>query len=198
MAGTAKNYSATDTLWNPADVWIDVAVPAAGASITLNTDGTPDATANPNARHLGMTEKGTKCTYSYAKAEARSDELTAAHRTKIVTEDMTIEGSWKQLLDPDLLEILTVGGTKATRTGGTAVTFGGKASITGRSIVVIAEQQGNPGAFVAFHVYQGYNESATELSNTRESETSSPFKFMAQSVTTRVVGDQMGQIYIET
>ena len=54
MPATAKNYDSAVTAHGPTDIWLSLAIPGAGAEITLFTDGTPDETANPSARHVGM------------------------------------------------------------------------------------------------------------------------------------------------
>ena len=51
MAGTADNYTVTAIPQGViARLYSGMAIPAAGARATLFSDGTPDATANPNAK----------------------------------------------------------------------------------------------------------------------------------------------------
>jgi hypothetical protein len=185
-------------MWNAGQVWTGLSIPGAGAGPTLATDGTPDATANPNAKHIGMTDKGTKCTYSFTKKDAMDDEHTGPHATRIVQEVMTIEGAWKQVLDAALLAKISVGGNNASITGGNVVQFGGKQQPTADCIAVIAPRSDNAAKFVCFMLYSCYNESGVQLSNTKEDETSSPFKFTALAVQSRAVGDQLGQMLIQS
>jgi hypothetical protein len=126
------------------------------------------------------------------------DEHTAPHATRITAETMTIEGSWKQLLDPALLESMSVGGKKATVTGGTIVTFGGKQMPASDCVAVIAPRADNPAKFIVFMLYSAYNESGVTLTNTKEDEASSPFKFNGLAVAGRAQNDQLGQVFIQS
>lgn len=200
LSASASNFDSTKVMWNAGKVWKGLAVPAAGAAPVLFTDGSPEATANPSAKHIGMTDKGTKSLYTFTKQDATSDEQSAPHLSRIVAEVMSIEGAWKQIIDPVLLTAMTVGATSVTQTSpaGTSLQLGGKQSIATDCIAVIAPQVGDPTKFVVFMIYQGYNESGFELDMTRGGESNSPFKFVAQAIPSRAVGDQLGQVFIQS
>ena len=73
MAGTAKTYTSSQIILGPADVWLSVAVPSAASRMTLFSDGTPDAIANPSAVHLGLTAAGTTFEYKPESQDFGSD-----------------------------------------------------------------------------------------------------------------------------
>lgn len=202
MAGVADAFDGTKTMWEAGKVYVGAAVPAAGAAPTIVTlaDGSLalDAVTNPSAVHVGYTEKGTVCKYNWTKKDATDNEHTAPHATKIVAEEMTIEGAWKNLLDPALVETMSVGGTKATVTGGSIVEFGGKPTPTATCIVVVAPRRDDPTKAMVFMIYSGYNTEGVTFTNDLENEASSPFKFVGLSVASRARGKQMGQIFIQS
>src|SRR5215813_3070032 len=103
MAGTAKAYTSVDVPQGPAEVWFDCALPGAGATVTLFTDGTPDATANPTAKFLGKLDEGVKVSYKPSITECKSDESTAAYRRILEAEEWAISGNWQQVQDTQLL-----------------------------------------------------------------------------------------------
>jgi hypothetical protein len=75
MAGTATRYNPlTIPMGIVAQLWANLAVPAAAARITLDADGTPDATANPNAKHLGHTDAGLTVTARETNQDWFADE----------------------------------------------------------------------------------------------------------------------------
>jgi hypothetical protein len=43
---------------NPSRIWFGLAIPSASSYLTIGADGTPDATQNPSAKLIGLTEKG--------------------------------------------------------------------------------------------------------------------------------------------
>jgi hypothetical protein len=111
---------------------------------------------------------------------------------------MTIEGAFKQILDPVLLETISVGGTKATVTGGNIVEFGGKPTPTAQCIAVVAPRADDSTKAVVFMIFSGYNTEGVTLTNNLEDEASSPFKFVGLSVASRARGKQMGVIFIQS
>ena len=68
------NFDKTKVARGPGKLWLNVALPAAGAVLTLHSDGTPDATTNPNAKHVGMTKAGAKCNYSVESDKREADD----------------------------------------------------------------------------------------------------------------------------
>lgn len=199
MAGLSKDYDANEIILGPADLWIKVGVPSAAARMTMDTGGTPDATASSSGYHLGMTEAG--CTISY-KPEIQdfgSDELTAPHLSRIISESMSVKGNLLQIFDWDLLADLTPGGTYGshtnTSTGYEEMPIGGKSSISTFSVALIGPDIQDATKFWIFQLYKTYNKLGWEFAVTRKDQSKVPFEFMGLAITTRAVGDQIGNFW---
>src|SRR5262245_17103670 len=119
MPGTARDYDANEIILGPSDLWINVAVPGAAARLTVDSTGgihTPESAANPNALHLGMTESGSTISYKPEIQNFGSDELTAPHLSRIISESVTIKGNLLQVFDWPLLAKISAGGTYGSNT----------------------------------------------------------------------------------
>ncbi len=196
MAGTAKNYDAQKIIIGPADVWLNVAIPGAGGRITLHTDGTPDATANPNAVHLGLTKSGSVVTIASTYQPSEADELLSAYRVTRAAEQMMIEGEFLQVMDFDLLELMSCGAfTGASGSGYEQLRVGGKVAPTYISLAVIFALEADPTKFGVAHIYKALNTAEMKAAINRKEPGAVPFKFEAYSVGTRTAGDQLGSIW---
>lgn len=198
MAGAAKSYDATKIVLGPSDLWLNVAVPSAGARLTvaLSAAGqpTPDATANASAIHLGMTAAG--CTFEY-KPEVQdfnSDELTFPHLSRIITEAATLKGEFLQVFDWSVLEKMTVGGTKSSNTSTTSgydsLTIGGLSDVSTFPIALIGPDISAPTKYWVIQLYKTYNAAGLAFGVTRKDQVKSPFEFRGLGITSRTVGDQ--------
>lgn len=197
MAGTAKAYSNSRSIWNICDVWYGCSVPAAGAKPTLHTDGTPDATANPNAEHVGLLKENFKWFYKSAYMEARSHQLTAPHRRRRGSEEFRGEGRWLQVLDSDLIDALVDGATVSSVTGGKLVEFGGKRDIASTCVYIISERVDSPGKYICIVFFDGVFTEGLEFTFDNENESSSPLGITGNSVPSRADGRQIGSVYID-
>ena len=200
MAGTSKSYDATKIVLGPSDLWLNVGLPAAGArlAVALNTASelSPEAVGSPSAVHLGMTKEG--CTFEY-KPEVQSfgsDELTAPHLSRIISESCTIKGEFLQVFDWSILAKMTVGGTRTSNTSTTSgydqLTMGGLSSISTYPIALIGPDINGGGLYWVVQLYKTYNKSGFTFHVTRKDQSSAPFEFEGLSVTTRASGDQVG------
>lgn len=195
MAGTAKSYDGTKIIIGPADVWLNVALPATGSRLTVAADLTPDATANPNAIHLGMTKSGTVFEIKPEVQNFGSDELTGFHRSRLVAEVATIKGDFLEVFDFNILEKMTLGATKTINTSTTSgyheIAGGGLSTIATYPIAIIGPDIETPTLYWVIQLYRSFNKSGLAFNVTRKEQSSSPFEFEGQSVTTRPAGDQI-------
>ena len=198
MAAATKNYNANQIILGPSDIWLDVAVPAASSRMTL-TSGTPDTTANPNAIHLGMTAAGTTFEYKPEIQEFTSDELTAPHMSRIISESCTIKGEFLQVFNWALLEKMTVGGTKNvntnTSTGYEELTMGGLSTVSTYSIALIGQDISGTDQYWVIQLYKTYNKTGFNFSVTRKDQSKAAFEFMGLAVPGRTVGDQIANFW---
>jgi hypothetical protein len=200
MAGTAKTYTVAEMMRGPGDFWLDTEVPASGATpgrLTIAADLTPDATASPTASHLGMTPEGTEMSLKYTVEEEFVDEFPAPVRTTIVGEEAHIV----QILNLPLLIAMTQNlSTLKSGSGYKQATFGGKVTITPKSVALIAQIPGTDAAPKAqvFQLYSAINEAGFDYQITRKKRAEASFDWKGYAVPGRTQGDQMGSYWIQT
>jgi hypothetical protein len=194
MPGTAKNYNANQIILGPADVWLNVGVPAAGARMVLHTDGTPDDT-NTGCVHLGMTVGGTTFEYVPEIQDFSSDELTAPHLSRIITERATLKGEFLQVFNWNLLERMTVGGTKSTTTSYEQLTFGGLSTISTFSVALIGQDISGSSEYWVVQLYKTFNRAGFNFTVTRKDQSRAPFEFNGMAITSRANTDQIGNFW---
>lgn len=197
MAGTSKAYTAAATISGPVDIWYDVGLPGAGASPTLHTDGTPDATASPACIHAGMLKTGGKVGVQAELQEKTSDNLTAPYEVTLLTATMTVGGDLLQLASAPNLVQIAPGATTATDTGKTGVTFG--ALTTPNYTVLLAVwAKKDPTKFMAAILYNGYQSKGFDMTLNRKEDAAAEVEFKSLAVTTRATADQCGALWIGT
>lgn len=199
MPGTAKNYNQNQIILGPSDVWLNVAVPSAASRLTLDADGTPDATANPNAIHLGMTVGGTTFEYVPEVQDFTSDELTAPHLSRIISERLTLKGEFLQVFNWQLLASMTVGGTRNvntnTSTGYEELTIGGQSTISTYSIALIGQDIQGTNQYWVVQLYRSFNRAGFNFTVTRKDQSRAAFEFNGMAITSRATGDQIGNFW---
>jgi hypothetical protein len=197
MAGTAKNINSARTIWNPCDIWVGCSIPAAGAKPTLHTDGTPDSTANPSAKHLGILKGNVKWSFKSTLMEARSHQLTAPHRRRRGAEELKVEARWAQVLDTDLVDAVVDGVTVSTVTGGKIVEGGGKREITTTCVYIIAERVDSPGDYICLVVLDAAFTEGLEITFDQENESDSPLGISGNAIPSRADGKQLFIYYLD-
>jgi len=197
MAGTAKAYTAAKTISGPVDIWFDVGLPGAGASPTLHTDGTPDATASPTAVHAGMLKKGGGVAVAAELQEKTSDNLTAPYEVTLLTATMSIKGDMLQLADAALLVQITPGATSATDTGKTGITLGAITS-PNYTVCLAVWAKKDPTKFMAAIIYNAYQANGFDMTLNRTEDSVAEVEFKSVAVTTRATADQVGALWIGT
>lgn len=198
MAGTARDWSSAKIPRGVEyHIWAGLAVPAAGARLTLFTDGTPDATANPAAVHLGRSDDGAELLYKPSFDHSSSDEFSAPYRSFITTEEMRINASIRQVMDMDILNKLTVGGTKTAGTGYEQTTFGGLSTLTTSSFAVIFKNPEVAAKYCVWQIYKGLNDGGIQFRIQRTKDGSSPISIVAFTIDTRAAGDQLGSFWCQ-
>lgn len=195
MAGTAKAYTTAMVELGPGDVWLNVAVPGAGARVTLHTDGTPESVANPSAKHLGMTLDGAKLIYNPSLTNFESDEQTAPIITQLAGEEARIEGSSLQILDTALMTYLIAGSTFGSGSGYEQNTVGGKQTVATFTVLYVAPIYADTTKFLVMNLYKAYNASGWQADLSRKKMAVVPFNFFGLSISSRAAGDQLGNLW---
>lgn len=196
MAGTSTNFDTTTIIVDRvAQIWANLAVPSGGARLTLDADGTPDATANPSAIHLGHTIEGTTLTIASSLTKHFVDELEAPFKASVDATEMMFEGRFAQVMDEDVLKQITAPfGTYATGSGYKEFAIGRK-TLSYSSIALIWATPMDSTKYAVAHIYNGLNEGGLNFGVTRKGMADTPFKFVAYGLSTRAVTDTVGKYW---
>lgn len=178
------------------DIFGGVSVPAAGARITIGSDGRPDATENPNAVHMGRTTEGAELSAGGDLTPLKTDDFAAPYDyARSDAEMMSIKANIKAVLDFVVRALLTNHGTRTTGTGYDQITYGGKVGpITAAGFVAVVQMpETSPAKFYVFHIYAGVNRAAYTARFRREGDpTNTPINIEGVNIVTRAAGDQLG------
>lgn len=202
MAGTADNFVAAAVMIGRSKLYLDLGGGsgewdgAAGVRLLLHSDGSPDSTQNPNARHVGYTETGLEWLIRAALQHFTPDEETNPIISRVQEEEAIISGSMWQTIDMDLVEILVPTATRSDVGGSQGVTVGGNPAIPYTSVAAISQLQSDPTRFAVFHLYKAINDPGFAAQWTKTKPASSPFAFRGNVITTRNEGDKVGRYYV--
>lgn len=188
----------TKTQKNASRIWFGLAIPAADSYLTLDADGAPDATENPNRKLVGLTEAGATISITKTFSEEFFDEFKYPLERNLDQIGGSIKAAASQVLDPDLISIATVGvGTPLTPTGKKAWQIG-EAALTFTSVAAIAPTKADITKFVVFHLYQAYNNAPVEMGLSRQTRSKIDLDFMAVAIPTREASDIVGALWYQT
>jgi hypothetical protein len=199
MAGTATNFSVTTIkAGTPGQLWANLAIPAAGARLALHTDGTPTASGNPNAVHLGMTKEGATFTFKPSVENYYADEFRSPIKAVIAETEGMISAELLQVEDFGVLTQITAGfGTYATASGYKQLSMG-TGSLTYTSLALIWPTEADPTKFAVAHLYKCYNESGIDgLTIGRQNQGGLSVSFRGLDITTRDKADTLGNYWIQ-
>jgi hypothetical protein len=169
---------------NPSRIWFGLAIPSASSYLTIGADGTPDATQNPSAKLIGLTEKGAMLNLKRTITEEFYDEVKYALDRTIDQIGGSIKAEANQVLDVDLLTLATVGmGSPLTPSGKLAWTLG-EGTLSFTSIAAIAPTKNDPTKFVVFHLYKAYNKANFDVELSRVTRAKLPLEFEGVAIAT--------------
>jgi hypothetical protein len=191
MPGLTGARNAQNLIIGPGWLYLGVDVPASGSPVAL-TAGVPT-----NGILVGYTKDGNKFSNTLTQTAIEADESKAPLWEQIATEVLTIEGILMQEIDPAVVTAMLPNATYVTASG--LWTFGGLVSIppAAQTSVCLVAQQRNGTKHVAATLYSAMNVEAFILNITRKAASESPYKFQAQPLGSRPVGDQLGQLWME-
>ncbi|TXH18429.1 MAG: hypothetical protein E6R03_02205 [Hyphomicrobiaceae bacterium] len=196
MGATADNFDGTKIILGPGKLYADVAVPSAGARMTLDSGGTPDSTANPLAKHLGLTAAGAVVELGLNVQDFESDELTSPHLSRIITSPVSIKAELLQIADfTDVMKYVTPQATYATASGYKQLSLGGQSAITTYSFALIAPTVADPTKMLVVHLYKAYNKAPFSFNVTRKEQAKAQIELVGLAIATRAVNDQVGNLW---
>lgn len=203
MAGTADNYVVEAVLIGPCKIYADLGTGSgewnggANVRLILHTDGSPDSTQNPNAKHIGWTQDGAEWLARPEVLNFTPDESIDPVISRVQAEEKVISGQAWQVGDMDLAEILLPTSTRSDVMGSEGITFGGTGVLSYTSVAVIAPLENAPTRFAVFHLYKAFNDQGLAAQLTSKKPTASPFAFRGLGIGTRAAGDRAGRYFIQ-
>lgn len=191
MAGTPDNFDNTTVVIGPGKLYADLAIPGAGGRLILYSDGTPDATQNPDATHIGYTREGATFSIVPQITNFFADESSFPIVSRVQQEVAQISGEALQVADFDLQEILNPTATRSAISGVDGIHFGG-GTLNYTSVAVVFPLEEDPTLYGVVQLYKAYNNAGLAARVTRTALAGVPFAFQGIAIGTRAVGDQVG------
>lgn len=198
MAGTPDNFSNETVLIGPGKAYADLVIPGHQGRLILHTDGTPDSSQNPDAKHIGYTREGTEVTVRPEVTRFFGDESPFPILSRVQQEVVAISGEILQVADFDLLEILMPTATRSTIPGIDGIHFGGSGVLNYTSVAIIAPLEEDPTRYWVAHLYRAFNDQGLAARVSRTSLAGSPFAFQGEAIGSRPLGDQLGILFKQT
>lgn len=190
MPASPLNFNAAHITNQYGWFWVGLAIPAASARLTLFTDGSPDATANPSAKHLGHTTEGWQMTASTTREEIKVDEQAAAIDTVITDLPVSLAANLAQTQDiSGVLQHLVSGfGTYSTAAGYEQIT-GGTTTIVYTASALITPTKNDATKFLIYNLYKSLNDSGLANQVKRIGMGNNPVAFRGYAITSRAAVD---------
>lgn len=197
MAGTADNWLVTDVARGPGKLYAGLAIPGAGGRLILYSDGTPDATQNPSAVHLGMTEEGTSWSVKPTITDYHADEFQDPIISTVTGNEIAMTGSLLQIMNIPIADILLQNATRSDLAGTQGITIGTVDVLQYTSVACIwpIEESSGPTVYGVFHLYRCFNDQGLAAQITSKKLGATPFAFRGIAITTRAKTDTTGRFY---
>jgi hypothetical protein len=197
MAGTADNWVVTDVARGPGKLYAGLAIPGAGGRLILSSDGTPDATQNPSAVHLGMTEEGVSWSIKPTITNFPADEFQDPIISTVTGNEIAMTGSLLQIMNMAIVDILLQNATRSDLAGTQGVTIGTVDVLQYTSVACIfpIEESSGPTIYGVMHLYRAFNDQGLAAQITSKKLGATPFAFRGNAVTTRAKTDTTGRFY---
>lgn len=195
MAATAKRYDSSKVIVAAGDLWANLAVPIAGARMTL-VGGTPDSVENPLAVHLGHTAEGTTITTNVTVTDHFADETPFPIKASLDQLTMEMTGNLLQIFDEEVVKVLAAQfGTYGTGAGYKQFTLGAKASISYTNFALIVPTPMDPTKYSVIMLYSAMNAAGLNFQIGSKVRSQTPFTFRGYALTARAAADQMGNYW---
>lgn len=195
MAVTLNNNVTRISAGREVTIWYGLSIPLTGAVMTVDANGLPDA-ANPNAKHLGLTDKGAVLTAKGSYVDFMADEQSSPIKTVFDAMDMRIGTDVLQVEDMDIMTLLTSGfGTQSAPAGGSRLGFGiGTQAYS--SIAAIWKMEADPTKYCIFHIFKAANKAGLTFNKTRKDKSVQPCDFAGYDIPGRVATESVGYYYV--
>lgn len=198
MAGTSKTYNTDNVANNAGDIWYDLAIPGAGARITLDaTTKTPDSIAHPSAKHAGATQEGSKLSIKSTMTNYFVDEFRGPIIKNVDEVQMMIAASLVGVTKHELMAFLLPGvGTYGTAAGYKQIQIG-QLAIVYSCVALIFPLIEDTTKVGVFNIYKSLNDAGVEFDVGRKKLGFTPVNMTGHEITSRVVTDTLGNYWKE-
>jgi len=198
MPASTLNFNSATVTNSYGWFWVGLAIPAAASRITLFTDGTPDSTANPLAKHLGHTTEGWEMTAAASTEDQNVDEQVAPIDTSISELSVALAANLAQTQDvTGVLQHLVSGfGTYATAAGYAQIQLG-IATIAYTASALIFPSKNDATKYMVYNLYKSKNDSGLANQIKRRGLGSNPVAFRGYGITSRAATDTVGNYWIQ-
>lgn len=181
---------------NAGQIWIKLAIPGAAARLTLHSDGTPDATTNTTAMHLGATKAGSKLMIKSTLDKFHVDEFRAPVVSNISDISMGISAELVGVTSLVMLtEMLPGVATYATTPSSFSEIRIGVKAITYTCAACIFPLIEDTSKFGVFNIYSSLNDTGVEWAQARKDLGFTPISLVGYEITTRAVTDTLGAVW---
>lgn len=195
MPGTALAWRTANIAQNAGQLWGNLAIPGAGARVTLHTDGTPESVANPNAFHYGATKAGSKVMVKSSFQKFNVDEFRGPIVTNLEAVEMGIAAELVGVTDLDVIKNLLAGvGSYSTAAGYKQVTIG-QIALVYQSLALVFPLVEDVTKYGIFHLYSSLNDNGVEWAVGRKELGFTPANFLAYEIPSRAATDTLGNIW---
>lgn len=196
MAGSALNFNSAQVTSSYGWFWVELAIPGAAARITLFTDGTPDATANPLAKHLGHTTEGWEMTAQASTEDLSVDEQVAPIDTAISELAVALAANLAQTQDISgtLKHLVSGFGTYATAAGYEQIQLG-ITPILYTACALITPTKNDVTKYMVYNLYKSKNDSGLANQIKRRGLGNNPVAFRGYGITSRAATDTVGNFW---
>lgn len=201
MAGTPDNFVTQDVGIGPGKLYIDLGGGSgewdggAGVRLLLSADGSPDATQNPNALHIGWTDSGSQFSVKPTFTNFSADESPDPIISRVTAQEAVISGSLLQVMDMDLVEVLNPTATRSDVLGTKGVTFG-IATPAYTSVALVWPMEDDPTRFGVVHLYKAFNDQGLAGNITSKELSKSPYAFRGLAISERTATDRVGRYFV--
>ena len=196
---------ATKVMIGPGWLYLSATIPATGQPPTITAPVPPNTPpAVTGATLVGYTKDGAKFSSGFTLTPIEADESKAPLWQQINVETVTIDGTLMQLFDAAVIASFLPNMTSTTTTtpAGTLYTVGGLVNVPTAnlpSVLLIGQPRPpNDAKYVSAMIYSAMNVDAFVYNLTRKAASETTFKFDAQPVSSRPLGDQLGQVFYLT
>jgi len=171
-----------------AQFWLGVTVPADVTALALTSNEPATGT------HMGITEGDAVVTINQSKLEIASENHLAPVDVVVTEERMTIAFKAKEALITQIVKYLT-GQNYVSQSSKDVLRIGGNSTATKTSCVLVAPQRGQTNKNIVAMIYSAYPSGDLNWMFARGSQQIFDVQFTGLAITTRTVGDQVGQLW---